>query len=106
MSNDKKHLKTIETPALAVPRDDSQRQPHSPQNGQHQSWWTPSKFGIDGLYYDRAILFHLAPEDRVASDPASPIFHAMQYLMGNQHLEGVKNYRGSAAFLSSRAKTR
>ena len=36
-----------------------------------------------------ALYFHiLRPEDRVAVKPhASPVFHAIQYLMGNQTLE-------------------
>ena len=39
----------------------------------------------------------LKPQDRVAVKPhASPVFHAMQYLMGNQSLENIRNFRGSA----------
>ena len=35
----------------------------------------------------------LQPEDRVAIKPhASPIFHAMQYLVGNQSLDKLKNH--------------
>jgi pyruvate dehydrogenase E1 component len=37
----------------------------------------------------------LRPEDRVAVKPhASPIFHSIQYLLGNQSLEKMKNFRG------------
>jgi pyruvate dehydrogenase E1 component len=37
----------------------------------------------------------LRPEDRVAVKPhASPVFHAMQYLMGNQTREKMENFRG------------
>ena len=37
----------------------------------------------------------LRPEDRVAVKPhASPIFHAIQYLFGNQTLEKIQNFRG------------
>jgi pyruvate dehydrogenase E1 component len=37
----------------------------------------------------------LKPEDRVAVKPhASPIFHAIQYLMGNQTREKLENFRG------------
>ena len=37
----------------------------------------------------------LRPEDRVAVKPhASPIFHSIQYLLGNQSLEKLKNFRG------------
>jgi pyruvate dehydrogenase E1 component len=37
----------------------------------------------------------LRPEDRVAVKPhASPVFHAIQYLMGNQTRENMENFRG------------
>ena len=37
----------------------------------------------------------LRPEDRVAVKPhASPVFHAMQYLMGNQTRKAMMNFRG------------
>jgi len=37
----------------------------------------------------------LQPQDRVAVKPhASPIFHAIQYLAGNQTLEKIKKFRG------------
>lgn len=55
-----------------------------------------------------ALYFHaLRPEDRVAVKPhAAPLFHAMQYLMGNQTLEKLQNYRGfgGAQSYPSRAK--
>jgi pyruvate dehydrogenase E1 component len=39
----------------------------------------------------------LRPEDRVAVKPhASPVFHAMQYLMGNQTQQKMENFRGLA----------
>ncbi|MCQ2006331.1 transketolase [Rhizobium sp. NRK18] len=42
------------------------------------------------LYFDV-----LRPEDRVAVKPhASPVFHAIQYLMGNQTREKLENFRG------------
>ena len=49
----------------------------------------------------------LQPEDRVAIKPhASPIFHAMQYLVGNQSLDKLKNFRalGGAQSYPSRTK--
>ena len=49
----------------------------------------------------------LRPEDRVAVKPhASPIFHAIQYLLGNQNLENLKNFRafGGAQSYPSRTK--
>src|SRR5262245_27121514 len=37
----------------------------------------------------------LRPEDRVAVKPhASPVFHAIQYLLGNQTIEKLKAFRG------------
>jgi pyruvate dehydrogenase E1 component len=37
----------------------------------------------------------LRPQDRVAVKPhASPVFHAIQYLMGNQTCEKMENFRG------------
>ena len=49
----------------------------------------------------------LRPEDRVAVKPhASPIFHAIQYLLGNQTLERLQNFRalGGAQAYPSRTK--
>ena len=49
----------------------------------------------------------LRPEDRVAVKPhASPIFHAMQYLMGNQTLEKMKNFRGYEGVQSYPSRTK
>src|SRR5690606_27336755 len=46
----------------------------------------------------------LKPEDRVAVKPhASPIFHAIQYLLGNQtreKLETFRGYRGAQSYPS------
>src|SRR5919108_3769393 len=37
----------------------------------------------------------LRPEDRVAVKPhASPVFHAIQYLLGNQSLDKLQEFRG------------
>lgn len=45
----------------------------------------------------------LRPEDRVAVKPhASPIFHAMHYLMGNQTREKMENFRGFGGVQSYR----
>ena len=55
-----------------------------------------------------ALYFHtLRPEDRVAVKPhASPVFHAMQYLMGNQTLEKLKNFRGYGGTQSYPSRTK
>jgi pyruvate dehydrogenase E1 component len=55
-----------------------------------------------------ALYFHvLRPEDRVAVKPhASPVFHAIQYLLGNQQLDKLQNFRafGGAQSYPSRTK--
>ena len=55
-----------------------------------------------------ALYFHaLRPQDRVAVKPhASPVFHAIQYLLGNQSLEKLINFRafGGAQSYPSRTK--
>jgi pyruvate dehydrogenase E1 component len=55
-----------------------------------------------------ALYFHaLRSEDRVAVKPhASPVFHAIQYLLGNQTLDKLKNFRafGGAQSYPSRTK--
>lgn len=55
-----------------------------------------------------ALYFHvLRPEDRVAVKPhASPVFHAIQYLLGNQTLDELKSFRafGGAQSYPSRTK--
>ena len=55
-----------------------------------------------------ALYFHaLRPEDRVAVKPhASPVFHAIQYLLGRQSLENLKAFRalGGAQSYPSRTK--
>ncbi|MCA8899639.1 MAG: transketolase, partial [Hyphomonas sp.] len=55
-----------------------------------------------------ALYFHtLRPEDRVAVKPhASPVFHAMQYLMGNQTLEKLKGFRGYGGAQSYPSRTK
>ena len=55
-----------------------------------------------------ALYFHvLRPEDRVAVKPhASPVFHAIQYLLGNQTLDKLQAFRafGGAQSYPSRTK--
>ena len=49
----------------------------------------------------------LRPEDRVAVKPhAAPIFHAMQYLMGNLSLEKMENFRGFGGVQSYPSRTK
>ena len=49
----------------------------------------------------------LRPEDRVAVKPhASPVFHAIQYLMGNLSREKLENYRGYGGAQSYPSRTK
>ncbi len=96
MSTRIKHLKTIEQRLLWL----SHWMIHNANNlrskddglkvGGHQASSASIVSIMTALYFST-----LKPEDRVAVKPhASPIFHAMQYLMGNQDLERMKNFRG------------
>ena len=55
-----------------------------------------------------ALYFHaLRPQDRVAVKPhASPLFHAIQYLMGNQTREKMENFRGFGGVQSYPSRTK
>ena len=53
---------------------------------------------MTALYFDV-----LRPQDRVAVKPhASPIFHAIQYLLGRQTRDKLERFRASAARILSR----
>jgi pyruvate dehydrogenase E1 component len=55
-----------------------------------------------------ALYFHvLRPEDRIAVKPhASPVFHAIQYLMGNQTREKLETFRGFGGAQSYPSRTK
>ena len=55
-----------------------------------------------------ALYFHvLRPEDRIAVKPhASPVFHAIQYLLGNQTLDKLQNFRGFGGAQSYPSRTK
>ena len=55
-----------------------------------------------------ALYFHvLRPEDRVAVKPhAGPLFHGMQYLMGNQTLDKLKSFRSFGGIQSYPSRTK
>ncbi|MFT3998670.1 MAG: transketolase [Rhizobium sp.] len=55
-----------------------------------------------------ALYFHvLRPEDRIAVKPhASPVFHGIQYLMGNQTREKLENFRGFGGAQSYPSRTK
>jgi len=70
--------------------------------GGHQASSASMVSIITALYYSA-----LHPEDRVAVKPhASPIFHAMQYLMGNQTREKLENFRGFGGAQSYPSRTK
>jgi pyruvate dehydrogenase E1 component len=49
----------------------------------------------------------LRPEDRVAVKPhASPVFHAIQYLLGNQRLDKLQDFRGFGGAQSYPSRTK
>lgn len=55
-----------------------------------------------------ALYLHtLRPQDRIAVKPhAGPVFHAIQYLFGNQDLERMKNFRGLGGVQPYPSKTK
>lgn len=70
--------------------------------GGHQASCASLVTVMTALYFDV-----LTPRDRVAVKPqASPVFHAIQYLLGNQSLDQIKNFRalGGAQSYPSRTK--
>jgi len=70
--------------------------------GGHQASCASSVAILTALYMSA-----LRPEDRVAVKPhASPVFHAIQYLLGNQTKENLENFRafGGAQSYPSRTK--
>jgi pyruvate dehydrogenase E1 component len=70
--------------------------------GGHQASSASSATILSALYFAA-----LRPEDRVAVKPhASPIFHAIQYLFGNQTLDKLKNFRGFKGAQSYPSRTK
>ena len=70
--------------------------------GGHQASCVSSVTLMTGLYFDA-----LRPQDRVAVKPhASPVFHAIQYLLGRQSREKIERFRafGGAQSYPSRTK--
>lgn len=70
--------------------------------GGHQASSASMATIMSALYFDA-----LRPEDRVAVKPhASPIFHAIQYLLGNQTREKLENFRGYKGAQSYPSRTK
>ncbi|MDX1294204.1 MAG: transketolase, partial [Hyphomonas sp.] len=70
--------------------------------GGHQASCASMVSIMTALYFNT-----LKPEDRVAVKPhASPVFHAMQYMMGNQTQEKLENFRGFGGAQSYPSRTK
>lgn len=70
--------------------------------GGHQASSASLATIMTALYFDA-----LRPQDRVAVKPhAGPIFHAIQYLAGNQSVEKMKNFRGFKGAQSYPSRTK
>ena len=70
--------------------------------GGHQASSASLSTIMTALYFSA-----LRPEDRVAVKPhASPIFHAIQYLLGNQTREKLENFRGYKGAQSYPSRTK
>ena len=70
--------------------------------GGHQASSASSGTILSALYFDV-----LRPEDRVAVKPhASPVFHAIQYLLGAQTREKMQNFRGLKGAQSYPSRTK
>lgn len=70
--------------------------------GGHQASSASLSTIMTALYFQA-----LRPEDRVAVKPhAGPIFHAIQYLFGNQSRENMENFRGYKGVQSYPSRTK
>ncbi|MDX1737134.1 MAG: transketolase, partial [Alphaproteobacteria bacterium] len=70
--------------------------------GGHQASCASMVSIMTALYFDI-----LKPQDRVAVKPhASPVFHAMQYMMGQQTREKLANFRGYGGAQSYPSRTK
>ena len=104
----KSHLKTIESRLLWLSHWMIHNANHLRDKtdgikiGGHQASSASMVSIMTALYFSE-----LRPEDRVAVKPhAGPIFHAMQYLMGNLDLERMKNFRGYGGVQSYPSRTK
>jgi pyruvate dehydrogenase E1 component len=70
--------------------------------GGHQASCASMVTLMAALYFNT-----LRPQDRVAVKPhAGPVFHAIQYLFGNQTLDKLKNFRGLGGVQSYPSRTK
>ena len=107
-TDDLKHLKTIEQRLLWLSCWTIHNANHLRDNpdglkvGGHQASCASMVSIMAALYFSA-----LKPQDRVAVKPhASPLFHAMQYLMGNQTREKLESFRGFGGAQSYPSRTK
>ncbi len=105
---DRTHLKTLESRLLWLSHWMVHNANHirpkvdGIKTGGHQASSASMVSIMTALYFSA-----LRPEDRVAVKPhAAPIFHAMQYLMGNLPLERMQNFRGFGGVQSYPSRTK
>ncbi|MCC5991826.1 MAG: transketolase [Rhodobacteraceae bacterium] len=108
MHSDASHLKTIEQRLLWLSHWMIHHANHiRPKQdgikiGGHQASSASMVSIMTALYFSA-----LRPEDRVAVKPhAGPVFHAMQYLMGNLGLERMQAFRGLGGVQSYPSRTK
>lgn len=108
MSDDAQHLKTIEQRLLWLSHWMIHHANHirpkvdGIKTGGHQASSASMVSIMTALYFSA-----LRPQDRVAVKPhASPVFHAIQYLMGNQTRERMENFRGFGGVQSYPSRTK
>jgi len=108
MDTDTMHLKVIEQPLLWLSHWMIHHANHIRPKvdgikvGGHQASSASMVLIIVALYFSA-----LRPEDRVAVKPhASPIYHAMHYLIGNQTREKMENFRGYGGVQSYPSRTK
>ena len=107
-TSDARHLKTIEQRLLWLSHWMIHHANHIRPKaggikiGGHQASSASMVSIMTALYFSA-----LRPEDRVAVKPhASPVFHSMQYLMGNQTREKIENFRGFGGVQSYPSRTK
>ena len=107
-ASDARHLKTIEQRLLWLSHWMIHHANHIRPKaggikiGGHQASSASMVSIMTALYFSA-----LRPEDRVAVKPhASPVFHSMQYLMGNQTREKMENSRGFGGVQSYPSRTK
>lgn len=108
MSDQIQHLKTVEQRLLWLSHwmihnaNHLRAKEDGIKIGGHQASSASMVSIMTALYFSA-----LRPEDRVAVKPhASPIFHAMQYLMGHQTREKMENFRGYGGVQSYPSRTK